>query len=421
MKVHLHKLRTRISYLFLSAIVSLSPISSALAESAVTDPASRTPEQNESIKLKSEIWSKRRMEAEKLLSQGRREDAARIVEETLNERRLLGLDLLSELDFLGDLYAKGGNSEKCLHYYEEMLSQRQKQCEVEEDSTLIYPLEKYAGALEKFGKKDKAGQLRKRVATIQRLQKTKPSFIAPEKLSEQTRIKEAERCRVYGANLIKADLYERAQLYLENSLKLNKNDAQTYLLLAQVYCWQEKFVKAKGLLDSAIKINPGFSQAYRDRGYVWQSQKQYIKAIEDFEKAHSLNKEDLDSLGAKAKLLDNSGKHSEAVKTYSQIITENGALYWPYIQRAVAYTNLKDYDKAIADYTVLVKRAPSDSDYLEFRAETEVKAGKLTEALSDYKELVHLKPENSYFKQKLVEVEQMIKTTQKDSSSSLRN
>lgn len=191
--------------------------------------------------------------------------------------------------------------------------------------------------------------------------------------------------------------------------------------MAQVYCWQDKFVKAKGLLDTAIKLNPSFSQAYRDRGYIWQNQKQYSKAIEDFEKAHILNKEDLDSLGAKAKLLDNTGKHADAVKTYSQIITENEALYWPYIQRAVAYTNLKDYEKAIADYTVLVKRAPSDSDYREFRAETEVKAGKLAEALRDYKELVHLKPENTYFKQKLIEVEQKIKTTKEDSSSSLRN
>lgn len=410
MKVHLHKLRTRISYLLLSAIVSVSHISSAKAEGAIADPASRTPEQNETIKLKSEIWSKKRMEAEKLLSQGRREDAAKLVEETLNERMLLGLDLLSELDFLGDLYAKGGNSDKCLHYYEEMLSQRQKQCEVEEDSTLIYPLEKYAGALERFGKKDKAAHLRKRIATIQRLQKTKPSFISPEKLNEQAKVKESERCRVYGANLIKADLYDRAQLYLENSLKLNKNDTQTYLLLAQVYCWQDKFVKAKELLDTAIKLNPSLGQAYRDRGYVWQNQKQYSKAIEDFERAHSLNKEDLDSLGAKAKLLDTSGKHSEAVKTYSQIIAENDALYWPYIQRAVAYSNLKEFDKAIADYSILVKRAPTDSDYLEYRAETEVKAGKLAEALSDYKELVHLKPENKYFKEKLVEVEQKIKT-----------
>ncbi|MBX9941765.1 MAG: tetratricopeptide repeat protein [Candidatus Obscuribacterales bacterium] len=409
MKVHLHKLRASISYLLLSAIVSVSPISSAKAESTFVEPASRTPEQNETIKLRSEIWSKKRMEAERLLSQGRTEDAAKLIEETLNERTLLGLDLLSELDFLGDLYAKSGNSEKCLHYYEKMLSQRQKQCEVEEDSTLIYPLEKYAGALERFGKKDKAAQLRKRIATVQRLQRTKPSFIAATKLSEQTRVKEAERCRVYGANLIKADLYDRAQLYLENSLKLNKNDAQTYLLLAQVYCWQDKFVKAKDLLDSAIKLNPSFSQAYRDRGYVWQNQKQYSKAIEDFEKAHSLNKEDLDSLGAKAKLLDTSGKHSEAVKTYSEIIAANDALYWPFIQRAVAYSNLKDFDKAIADYTVLVKRAPSDSDYLEYRAETEVKAGKLAEALSDYKELVHLKPDNKYFKEKLAEVEQRLK------------
>ena len=93
---------------------------------------------------------------------------------------------------------------------------------------------------------------------------------------------------------------------------------------------------------------------------------------------------------------------------YTQVIKTDPSLYWPYIQRAIAYASLKQFDEAIADSTVLVERAPTDTDFIENRAGIYVKAGHLHKALDDYKKILELEPRHTYAKEKIAQVEKLI-------------
>ncbi len=359
-----------------------------------------TPDQREEVKLKSEKWGILRQKAEKLSRENKKEEALVIFEQLLAERKALGLDLDAEYALLGGVLTELGRQEEAVKVYKDMLAARES-LNGKDDPQVIYALDEYAKSLEHFGKKGEAGQLRSRIARIQKETAARPVFgkitSAP---GSASRLKEAEQVNSRGEQLVKADLQDKAYLYFDRAVQLNPSDPRFLRNRAETLSWKQDFAKAMADLNKAIKLKPDFARAYVDRAFVHQNLKQYKQAIADFEKAYTLNGKDIDAMGSRAKLLDEMGKHEEAVAGYTRVIQTDPSQYWPYIQRSVAYASMKRFKEAEDDLTVLINRAPGDTDYYEYRAGVYIKSGDLKKALNDYNKMIELSPQNSYFKEK---------------------
>jgi tetratricopeptide (TPR) repeat protein len=68
-----------------------------------------------------------------------------------------------------------------------------------------------------------------------------------------------------------------------------------------------------------------------------------------------------------------------------------------YINRAAAYDNKGDYDRAIADYGNAIKLAPEDSSAYRYRAEVYKEKGDYDRAIADYGKLIKLNPSPSAY------------------------
>ncbi len=377
-----------------ATMVFLSPLLlSALWLQALPAPATdRNPEQDEQVKLKSAKWGIEDQKATALLKAGKYQEAETIYKKVLDERRALNLDLFTEQDSLGQLYLKWGKKDEAEKVYQEMVADREKMSG-EGSQDVIFPLKQYADALDKTGKKEEAKKARLRAQAIQKDLDSIPSFgKITAKAGSPERLAEAEKMRSLGEKCMRDELQAKALVYFNRSLALNPNDPYALRDRGEALQWSNKFAMAMLDIDKAINLKKDFQKAYVSRAFLNDNLNHRGLAMADFIKAVTLDPKDVDTMGTLAKHYDEQGKHKEAVDYYSKIIAVSPALYWPYVQRAVAYTGMAKYKEAIADYTTLVDRAPEDPDYHEYRGAVYVKAGDLKAALEDYNHLIALNP-----------------------------
>jgi tetratricopeptide (TPR) repeat protein len=88
------------------------------------------------------------------------------------------------------------------------------------------------------------------------------------------------------------------------------------------------------------------------------------------------------------------GNPRQAVIDFTVAITEKGTDYRDmYALRATAYTRLKDYPKAIADYTTVLQLNPNDDAAYRKRAEVYELMGDEKKAIEDYSAGIERNPE----------------------------
>lgn len=350
-----------------------------------------TPAQQEELEIKSGEWMVATQKADQLNKQHKFAEAEAIYKKILDERKALALNLSAQQDGLAWFYANWGKNELAEQYFNDMLAGIQKSAGLDE-MQYCYPLEEHAKFLEKIGKKDEAKKLRARVASLQAADKAPYKLPPlPKDLTAAQKLEEAKKATEMGKKLIDSELQSKAALWLNRAITLDPNDATAYLLRSQTLAWTNNFQKAIVDLNTAIKLKPDYAEAYANRGQAYVALKQDAKAYADFEKAFSLNK-DTDSLGNKAKMEDESGKHKEAIADYTRVIEVVPDKSWPYVQRGVAYEHMKDYAKAIADYTVLCERYPRSYAYFEYRGTAYMKSNQLDKSLADYNKVISLNP-----------------------------
>lgn len=374
----------------ISAALALS-LALLLADSASLAREPLTPAQQEEVKLKSGEWMLDTEKAEKLTKKHKFAEAEALNKKILAERESLKLDLSAQQNALAWFYASWGKNDLAEAMFNAQLESVKSNAGLD-DMQLCYPLEEHAKFLERIGKKGEAKKLRDRAAAIRLADKQSVKLPPlPKNMSAEQKLVEARKCVEMGEKLIDSELQTKAAVWLNRAVVLNPNDARAFYLRAQTEAWNDNFLKATQSLTTAIKLKPTYAEAFRDRGHAYVAIKQYPKAYVDFEKAFALAK-DTDAMGTKAKLEDVAGKHREAAADYSRVIAVAPDLSWPYVQRGIAYEGMKDWAKAIADYTVLCDRYPKSYDYFEMRGKAYLSANQLQKSLADYDKVVALNP-----------------------------
>jgi tetratricopeptide (TPR) repeat protein len=111
----------------------------------------------------------------------------------------------------------------------------------------------------------------------------------------------------------------------------------------------------------------------------------------------------------------NDGEYKRAVGIYDQLIQEGtfkddpynrGVLYY---NRALAWSDLGNYPKAVEDYTMAYKIRPDCQTCLHNRSVVYEKMGKIKAAMSDVKQMLKMDPYDSGAQERLKHLEAKLK------------
>jgi tetratricopeptide (TPR) repeat protein len=121
-----------------------------------------------------------------------------------------------------------------------------------------------------------------------------------------------------------------------------------------------KYDEAAIAFTNAIKKHPGtpYADAYYGRGLSYNRKKEYTKAFEDFKKTIAVKPDLPDAYLELASAYMGMSKYSEALQAYTTAeqkgANKNDVLRF----RGGLYYRMKDYDKAIADWSAYIAADP---------------------------------------------------------------
>jgi tetratricopeptide (TPR) repeat protein len=214
---------------------------------------------------------------------------------------------------------------------------------------------------------------------------------------------------------------------LEKAIALNYRDSKAYELLALVYDSRSQKEKAIASICKAIDINPAntglyklkaaLHVAYGDkenarkdydawvriapahplphllRGQLLQSMKEYDAALHDYKKVctlpevnNSISNRDM-AYKLRASLLSKLGRHKESISVINEALQKNNAEDELFRLRGDEFMFLKDYERAISDYTESISNSPGNAQQrsLEARGKAYAAAGDKARAGKDFR------------------------------------
>lgn len=108
--------------------------------------------------------------------------------------------------------------------------------------------------------------------------------------------------------------------YLNNALKLEPNNAETYYNRAVAYDNLGQYKPAIKDYNQAIHLKPDYAEAFYNRGTINNTIGQYQRAIEDFNEAIRFNPKDAEAYLGRGFACDKLGQYQRAIENYSKAI-----------------------------------------------------------------------------------------------------
>lgn len=226
---------------------------------------------------------------------------------------------------------------------------------------------------------------------------------AARKLAEQSLSADARNARGHAAlaHCLQKEGKAGASGELKAALKLDGKDFDVNLLAADMTARTVDAQAAMKYYDDLVKNHPQSAMAYFRRGMFLRDFFEKKGAMADLAKTCELNPNFNGALAINAKLLANMGHYKEAIPMFDRSIKSGNISY---SRRAECYMALKQYDKAVLDFTSAMEKdtrhSPSGTvrthnlpiqlqfsdDYRKcwmLRAECYQKSGKYDKALED--------------------------------------
>lgn len=378
----------------IAAVVSSVSLSTLISNDAWSMSEA---DKSEIIQESSGRWMLERKEIASLAKNGKTAEAEKGLRKIIEERKALGLDTSGEKMEIALMLAKvkerRADAKKA---FETILAEREAE-NGKDDPQVIWPLEEYASFLSSIGENKKALELKNRAAFIGKNQ-DKPPIKEVNEILKAADIKERggniKSLQLFnlGLKYVKRDRDIQARYCFDQAIKLDPSNALAYFERSEVNYRLGKNAQGKADINKAIALNPKMAKAYFRRAIFEEGENQNQLALADFSKAIECNPKDTESLGYRGKLNSEMGRNAEAVKDYTRVLAIDSTIRWARVQRGLAYVTLKEYEKAIDDFSNLVNRYPRNMDYYELRGDAYNKAGKFQLALNDYEQVIRLNP-----------------------------
>jgi len=182
-----------------------------------------------------------------------------------------------------------------------------------------------------------------------------------------------------------------AQAIYLKLLKKNSGGSGLLFLIGSTYVQLRNFQKAKIYLNSSIKLNNNFAESYNSRGIIFAEEKNYKNAIEDYDKAISLKPNYFDAYLNKANALKNNGEFKKSLKYFNFCVKLEPKNFKIYNNLGNLFVNLKDYKNAKECYDKAIKLNKKYAEAYNNRGELlQLRFSKFEEAIKDFNKAYEL-------------------------------
>jgi tetratricopeptide (TPR) repeat protein len=165
------------------------------------------------------------------------------------------------------------------------------------------------------------------------------------------------------------DAYQLTRDERKKVLSLEAKTAEEFLIQGETQIDVGAPAKAIAAFDQAIALNGSSSTAYAGRGLAEILTGAFDKAKTDLDKAAALNPSDADAFKGYGLLAAREGRFADSVAAYTRTLDQNPKDTFTLGQRADAWWNLGDRDKALADAEAGLRIDPAQMNLHEFRAD----------------------------------------------------
>lgn len=142
--------------------------------------------------------------------------------------------------------------------------------------------------------------------------------------------------------------------YFTTAIDLNPGLVKTYISYSRrgkLYEETRKEQLALADYTKAISLIPNVTIAYLNRGALYEELGEYQKAIDDYSKAIEVDSNSALAYVARGKVVEKLGEEQLALQDYNQAIEKQPYLLDAYLTRGDIYQKLNKYQNAINDYT----------------------------------------------------------------------
>jgi tetratricopeptide (TPR) repeat protein len=182
----------------------------------------------------------------------------------------------------------------------------------------------------------------------------------------------------------------------------NPKDANAYTSRGKAYYYKGDYDRAVADYDRAIARDPKAADAYAGRGDAYLRKGDNSQALRDYEEALRLDPNNVSARAGRRipqalgddEICKKSLGDDDTIAACSRRIAADAANADAYLNRSQAYRSRGEYDRAIADYSELIKLKPDD-DYYRLRAGAYAEKGDFDHAIADYSEMIRLSRNNS--------------------------
>lgn len=204
-----------------------------------------------------------------------------------------------------------------------------------------------------------------------------------------------------------AELYFLVKKYQEGidfankALKINENLAKAYFIKGSIYRESGDTSRAISSLETAVEQDNRYVEAFYDLGVLYAARKNPI-ALDYYNTALSIDPSNFEAAYAKAKLLQDLGKITEAISVYEAIIKTTKTCSNCYYNLGAIYLEItKEPKKALEQFTKAIETDPTYGAAYFARGYTYSLLKDKASAKADYNMCLQLEPNNELVIQEL--------------------
>ena len=200
----------------------------------------------------------------------------------------------------------------------------------------------------------------------------------------------------YGNQLWRMQENDRAVKAFKGAIERKPDFHQAYYSKGLALNAEKKYQAALTAFDKAVKLQPQFYEAWREKSYALFELERYPEALTSIEEAIKIQPKDSILYLLKGDILYELKRYSESINTYTEAlkIKPNFENVYAYGNRGSIYAELKQYEKALADFNKVIETHPKNAKYYFLRGEIHSKLKQHEKAIADVKKAIEISPKH---------------------------